>query len=342
MGDVPRTLTADDAARAFGRLFESARVGLALVDRSGRLFAVNPAVCRLLGRDAEAVVGQAVVDVVHPDRLAEVAADLARLLSGIDDEQERDRTVVRRDGSEIAVTVKGLLVRDPRGEPAFAVVVVDPERLSRDRVRSVAHDLNNLLTAVRGYGELLVRHADDPDRVRDSAVVVQSVVDRSVDLVRDLLADATRPRVQRLDVNEVVLGMHDVASQLVGTGHEIHFRLDPSSPHIEADRASFERALANLATNARDAMPEGGTLTFESRAHEEWVDVVVSDTGVGIEEEVLARIFERDFSTKGPDLGYGIGLANVREFVQAAGGRIDVVSEPGAGATFTLTLPRAS
>lgn len=185
-----------------------------------------------------------------------------------------------------------------------------------------------------------MRHAEDPDRVRLSATVVQSVGDRSAELVRDLLADGIRPRIELVGVNDVILGVREVAAQLVGLGHELNLNLDPSAPRIEVDRASFERALANLATNARDAMLGGGTLTSETRSRGDLVDVVVTDSGVGIEPAVLARIFERDFRTKSPDLGYGIGLANVREFVRAAGGSIDVTSTPGSGTSFTLTLPR--
>ncbi|HEX3806954.1 MAG TPA: ATP-binding protein [Gaiellaceae bacterium] len=337
-------LPPDDAARAFRRLFECAPVAIGLITLDGHMFAANPTAASLLGFPEAALRGRAITDVTHPDEAARLSETFGALVKGERERYETDRRIVRADGTTVTIRVTAALVRDDDRSPLFVVSVYEPidetvEEL-RAETRSTAHDLNNLLMAVVGRTELLVRQ-ELPAEGEAHASQIRDAAYRAAALVRRLLtSDPAEPPSGPTDLNDVILGMHGVMSQLVGSGDQIVLKLDPSQPKAAVSREGFERALGNLAANARDAMPGGGTVTIESRSIGDTVEVAFSDTGVGISAELAHRIFEPEFSTKPPGEGHGIGLANVRAFVVGAGGTIRVESVPGDGSTFTISLPR--
>jgi len=338
-----------DAARAFRRLFECAPVGVVLVDLDGRVFAVNSVLAHLLGFTEVALLGRSITDLSNPADLELIRRQFGELAAGNREQYSVDRRLVSADGARVDVHVTGMLVRDAHAEPQFAVVLAQPLhevqqlRETVGAARGAAHDFNNLLTAIVGQSELVLARvpADDPtharvEQIRDSAR-------RSVSIVRGLLDAGGDTRVapnESFDVNEVLLGMRQVAEQLVGAGIEIRVQLDPSGPRVVADREGFERAVANIATNSRYAMSGAGIFTIETRHEAKNVVIRLSDTGPGIEPELLDRIFERDFTTKPVGAGHGIGLANVRAFAERAGGSVAAESEAGKGGSFTITLPR--
>ena len=145
-----------------------------------------------------------------------------------------------------------------------------------------------------------------------------------------------------LDLNEVAGGLVPMLGRLIGEDIEIAMLAGESLPPVLADRSQLEQVVINLAINARDAMPDGGTLAIETGAAGEHVRLAVSDTGRGIEADVLEHIFEPFYTTKDVGLGTGLGLATVHGIVTQSGGSVDVVSDPGLGSTFTVLLPAAA
>src|SRR4051812_9310044 len=237
----------------------------------------------------------------------------------------------------------------------------------------IAHDFNNLLTVIAGYGEI-ARHRIGAGPGSGELVEIHRAAERAAQLTRQLLAFARRqvlepvlldvnegvgglgaqpPRRRPpspgrrvlepvlLDVNEVVGGLVPMLGRLIGADIEIAMLAGDQLPPVLADRAQIEQVVINLAINARDAMPEGGTLAIETSAYDGHVRLAVSDTGSGIEPAVLERIFEPFYTTKEVGFGTGLGLATVHGIVTQSGGRVEVTSRPGLGSTFTVLLPAA-
>jgi PAS domain S-box-containing protein len=222
----------------------------------------------------------------------------------------------------------------------------------------IAHDFNNLLTAVNGFAELaLLRLApDDPTRE-----LVDKVLDsgqRAADLVSQLMAFSRKQVLepQLLDLNAVVAEMDKLLRRTIGEHIELKTSLAPDLWPVEVDPTQMEQVVVNLAVNARDAMPDGGHLTVETANVElgedyvaghlggkpgNYVLLAISDTGVGMSEEVQTRIFEPFFTTKEHGKGTGLGLSTVFGIVKQSGGDIHVYSEEGVGTTFKVYLPRA-
>ena len=209
----------------------------------------------------------------------------------------------------------------------------------------VAHDFNNLLTVISGYTDLALRELDGSDPVRNFIVEVRKAGERASRLTRQLLAFSRRqilePRV--LDLNEVVAELSMMLRRLIGEDVELLLTLDPAIARVRADPGQIEQVIANLAVNARDAMPEGGTLTIETRRVErdgaECVLLAVTDTGVGMDEETRAHAFEPFFTTKEVGKGTGLGLATVYGIVVQSGGAIELEAKPGSGTAVRLYLP---
>ena len=221
----------------------------------------------------------------------------------------------------------------------------------------VAHDFNNLLTVIMGRGDILLGRlpADHPHR-RDIALI-KKTAERAAALTKQLLAFSRKqilaPKV--LDLNTVVSGMVTMLQRLIGEDIELVFLAGAELGRVKADPGQLEQVIANLAVNARDAMPNGGRLTLETAAVElsehyarqhvgvqagAYVMLAVSDTGIGMDRETQARIFEPFFTTKEPGKGTGLGLATVYGIVKQSGGNIWVYSEPGNGTTFKVYLPQ--
>ncbi|HEY1536256.1 MAG TPA: ATP-binding protein [Polyangiaceae bacterium] len=215
----------------------------------------------------------------------------------------------------------------------------------------IAHDFNNLLTIVMTNVDILeeTQHFD----AAGGAAVEEtlSAARRGADLIRQLLAFSRRQRIEPrvLDCNRVVSGMDRLLSRLVGERIEMRVSLHPEPLRVVADPSQLEQVLVNLASNARDAMPEGGVLQVRTElahglpgdpeATGEYALLRVEDDGVGMDGETLRRVFDPFFSTKEPGRGSGLGLATVHGIVQQHGGQVLVASEPGWGSQFSVYLP---
>jgi CheY-like chemotaxis protein len=222
----------------------------------------------------------------------------------------------------------------------------------------IAHDFNNLLAAIIGYAGLAADAVSDP-AVRADVEQVLATAQRAAALTKELLVFSRREPTEpaELDLNAVIAGVQRMVAVTIGAHIEIRVAPAGALPAVRIDRGRMEQVLLNLAINARDAMPDGGSLTMatgvvdlavgDARLHSgvdpgPFVELAVSDTGTGMSAQVAARIFEPFFTTKPVGQGTGLGLATVYGIVTGAGGCIGVDSAAGAGTTFHVYLPAAA
>jgi two-component system cell cycle sensor histidine kinase/response regulator CckA len=256
--------------------------------------------------------------------------------------------VVPVAGPDGRFTHRVAVIRDMTGRRELETQLRESQKLEAvgRLAGGIAHDFNNLLTVIRGNAELIAMNPNelpDPELVED----IRGAADRATALVRQLLAFGRRQPAKPvvLDVNEVVTDMAGILRRLLGERVAVTTVLAPFPVRARIDRGQFEQVVMNLAVNAKDAMPKGGTLTISTAAKTpdggsvQFARVAVTDTGVGIPDEVREKIFEPFYTTKAVGKGTGLGLATVYGIVQQAGGRVSVDSVLGAGTTFRVDLP---
>jgi two-component system, cell cycle sensor histidine kinase and response regulator CckA len=219
----------------------------------------------------------------------------------------------------------------------------------------VAHDFNNLLTVIRTYSEFMLEQIEERSPLRADAIEIQKAAGRAAALTRQLLAFSRKQVLvpRSIDVNEIVRGMEPMLRRLIGEHIRVELHLAETLGAVKADAGQLEQVVMNLAVNARDAMPEGGTLTIETSevALTEamrgghgvipgpYISLLVRDTGCGMDRATLARVFEPFFTTKEQGRGTGLGLSTVYGIVKQAAGYIWCDSAEGAGTAFTVLLP---
>jgi signal transduction histidine kinase/CheY-like chemotaxis protein len=207
----------------------------------------------------------------------------------------------------------------------------------------IAHDFNNLLQAVAGNLELIRRKPDDRAKVERWASNAASVVDRGTRLTGQLLAFSRTQRLeqQRVDLPQLLSGMRDLLARSLGPGVQLEVNADPAACPVLADRTQIELAVLNLAINARDAMPDGGTVTIAIAQGDGVATIAIRDTGTGMTAEVAERALEPFFTTKGPEQGTGLGLSMAFGVARQAGGTLSIDTAPDRGTTVTMQLPCA-
>ena len=224
----------------------------------------------------------------------------------------------------------------------------------------VAHDFNNLLTAIVGFTDLIVERLDPRDSTADDVREIRKAADRATALTRQLLAFSRKQFLDStvLDVNETVTGLIQMLPRVIGEHIETTTRLEPGLPAVWADASQMDQVLVNLVLNARDAMPAGGQLAIETTSVQmdearlrtdrlalppgKYVMLVVSDTGVGMDDATRGRAFEPFFTTKPKGKGTGLGLATVYGIIDQSGGGITLDTAPGRGTTVRIYLPVTS
>jgi signal transduction histidine kinase/ActR/RegA family two-component response regulator len=221
----------------------------------------------------------------------------------------------------------------------------------------LAHDFNNMLTVIAGQSDLLLMTMEAHDPLRKEVEEIRAAADRAGSLTRQVLAFSRTPLLEprMLDLSALVANLNRMVRRLLGEHIELVTVVGEKTGRVQADPSQLEQVIINLAINARDAMPEGGTLTLETRnvdlteplatAHSalppgRYVTLAVNDTGIGMDARTQERIFEPFFTTKGHGRGTGLGLSTVYGIVRQSGGEIVVHSGPGRGSSFVLYLPR--
>ncbi len=343
----------DGAAAELQAFLDATMDVVAVFDSSRRFVLVNDAACAFYGRPRAELVGARLDDFIGSER---AEADWAGFLEPerIAEGMVEDVWDGEQDGSRLVLEVRATPEFLP-GRHLFVLRDVTERRELEERLRQsqkmeaigqlaggVAHDFNNLLTVISGYAHMARRHVGVGPGSPELAEIVHAA-DRAAELTKQLLAFARQQVLAPapLDLNEVARGLVPMLGRLIGEDVRIATLAGPGLPRVLADRAQVEQVIINLAINARDAMPDGGTLSIETSAGvlDEFVSLSVTDTGTGIEPAVLERIFEPFYTTKEPGLGTGLGLATVHGIVTQSGGHVRVSSEPGHGSTFSVYLP---
>jgi PAS domain S-box-containing protein len=346
-------------------------------DRSGRFTLVNQAVATLYGTSIENLIGHTAAD--FNAKASELAAFRRADLEVMDSLQPlyiAEEPVTDAQGVVHTVqTVKCPIIgADGRAEQVLGVTtdITERKRLETELVHShkleavgrlaggVAHDFNNMLTAIKSYSELLRDALEVGDERRSDAEEITKAADRAAVLTRQLLAFGRRQILepQVLDVNHTVTEVQQMLRRLLVGDVVFVTDLAPDLWTIMADAGQLEQVLINLVVNSRDAMPDGGTLTIRTENAELrhkrsgggpdtmppgcYVRLSVSDTGMGIDAETRGRIFEPFFTTKESGKGTGLGLATVYGIVRQSAGYVEVESTMGEGTTFSVYLPKTA
>ena len=283
-----------------------------------------------------------------------------------------DVTQVRRDGTSFEASIWTAPLYGPGGTTGVLVTVADVSDRKRleEQLRTsqkmeaigrlaggIAHDFNNLLMIINGYGSMLVEESRDNPYICSQAEEIVHAGQRAAELVSQLLTFSRRQvnKPRPIDVNQLVGDVEKMLARVIGEHIQFRIVLDHYAGWIAADPMQMETALMNLASNARDAMPDGGTLSMETarvdvRAGQDteqhdlppgsYVRVMVADTGQGMDAETQQHLFEPFFTTKERGKGTGLGLSSVYGVVKQNGGHIQVSTELGKGSTFSIYLPR--
>ena len=313
------------------------------------------------------------VNRIHPDDRAATLETVGKAMASGSDFSVLNRTILP-DGKVRWLNGTGRVILDGRGAPLRGIGISQDitERRSLEEqyqqaqkmeavgqlAAGVAHDFNNLLTVILGFCELLMADLDRADPHQADVAEIQKAGVLAAGLTRQLLTFSRKEIIQptQLDLNVIVADMRVLLERLIGENVEIVVALGHPLAVVKADRGQVEQIIMNLAVNARDAMPKGGTLRIETanagadecrdKAHftgtpGPCVALTMTDTGTGMTPEVRARLFEPFFTTKGVGKGTGLGLATVHGIVAQNGGSIAVASEVGKGTSFTVYLPHA-
>ena len=302
------------------------------------------------------------------DEEADIRAREELQRSGVCTPYEKD--FLRKDGSKVPVLV-GAARLTGDDDLAFFLLDLTDRRRVEERIRQVermevvgqlaggmAHEANNQMSVVLGATEFILRRADVPPQVRQDAEYIRAAAERTAAITRQLLAFSRRQilQPQPVDLNDVVKKLEPILRRALMENQRLELRLGPNVTAVRADPIQLDQVLLNLTINARDAMPQGGVLTIQTRGAQLSAEyaaahpgtairpgpfsvLLVSDTGTGMDRETMKHVFEPFFTTKGVGKGSGLGLAMVYGIVKQSGGYIWPYSEPGLGTTFKIYLP---
>ncbi len=357
--------------RQINQQLVSSSVDLILVvSRKGEIVQASPSAQAILGYAPEELTGRLGVEVVVPEDLEKVRAEmrLARRGHVVRNFECRYR---HKDGRIVelswagrwseAVQLHFFIGRDMTERKSMENALRQAQKMEvvGQMTGGVAHDFNNLLTVVLGSAELLAGQVTDKPQAKTLVEMIASAAMRGASLTRSLLAFSRKQELEprATDANALVEGMEPMLRRTLGGHVQVDLNCDAPQPTIMIDPAQLETAILNLALNARDAMPKGGRLTIATATVEldadyaqhnpdaapgRYVVLTVTDTGIGMPPDVLAQAFEPFFTTKEVGKGSGLGLSMVYGFVKQSNGHVKIYSEPGHGTAVRLYLPCAA
>lgn len=350
------------------KLFEEAPEGIVLVDENDRVLRVNSEFERMFGYARSEVMGRAVNELIVPEGRHEEAISLThKVLEGQKVETEAVRR--RKDGTLLDVSILATPVELDDERRAYGIYrditrhkELQAQLLHSQRLEAVgqlaggiSHDFNNILTVILGQTQSLLDRLED-EKLKEDVVEIERAASRAAQLTGQLLTFSRRDVVspRPVDLDDLILDLRDFLDRTLGEPVELVTELQEELPPVVADPGQLQQVIVNLVVNARDAMPEGGSIVVRTSiesgdgrggarggplAEGDRVLLEVEDTGHGMSPEEAARVFEPFFTTKGPGEGTGLGMSIVYGIVERAGGTIDLETAPAQGTTFRIRLP---
>ncbi|EMS81588.1 hybrid sensor histidine kinase/response regulator [Desulfotignum phosphitoxidans] len=355
-----------DSEKRYRRLFETANDGILLLEKNeGHIAQANPAVTSMLGYSTSEFFGKKLKDVGFPDHMGTIQALLQALeQNGI--VHYNDTPIHKKTGevlySDIYMVDKADLVqcniRDATRHRNLEAQLRQAQKMEAvgSLTGGIAHDFNNILNVIIGYGTMVKDRLDPGSPAMENMNEVLTAADRAAELIRKLLV-FSRERiveVKSVNINALIFDLQKMLVRIIKESIEFHLDLANRSLIVRADAGEIEHVLINLATNARDAMREGGRLTISTGLSEmdeesvaaygygkpdRYVRITVADTGTGMDAKTQKKIFDPFFTTKDVGKGTGLGLAVSYGIIKQHNGYINVYSEPGQGTVFNIFLP---
>ena len=376
VADITKSKTLDrellQSEQKFRTAFKDAAVGMCLTGIDHRFLVVNRSLCEMLGYTEEELLSMDWLETTHPDDREKCRTWSERIYSGKDHGSSMEKRYLDRNGEIVWAMVSKVLFRDENGVPLYFInQVQDISNLKslENQLRhaqkmeaigtlsgGIAHDFNNILTTIIGYGNLLEIKLSRNDPAHPLIENILTAADRAASLTQSLLAFSRKRNIEPhiVDLNIVVQGVEKFLLRLLREDIELCTTVADKPCMVLADTGQIEQVLMNLATNARDAMQNGGKLSVAVSsinldrnfvaihgygAPGRFVLLTVTDTGNGMSEQTKSRMFEPFFTTKEVGKGTGLGLSMAYGIVKQHNGYINCYSEPGIGTTFRIYLP---
>jgi len=361
----------------FRDLFYNSNVAISMTTVDGRLRA-NKIYCQILGYTEEELNGLRWQEITHPDDIEISNENVNAVISREKDTANWEKRYIHKEGRIILVDMRISLQRDNNGLPLHFITTItditERRRAEEEKARledqlrqsqkmesvgrlagGVAHDFNNMLGVILGYSDLELNKLEPSNPHYAAFVEIRKAAERSADLTRQLLAFARKQTIipQIIDLNEIISRMHKMLQRLIGEDIGLKLQAAPDLWPVKIDPSQIDQIMANLCVNASDAINGEGIISIEignstfdadcctNELPGEYVHLLVSDNGCGMDRETLDQIFEPFFTTKGLGVGTGLGLSTVFGIVKQNDGFINVYSKPGFGTTFKLYFPRA-
>ena len=359
----------------FQRLFAEAPIGILLLDSSYSVMECNHALHSILRRTQGAITGTGMGDLIAPRDRKEVMKSFAQVMAGSDLLKPLEAHMVSDRDTICLIYVKrfGMASKpdapdDRQGLMLYFIDATEQKHMQMQFAQSqkmqaigqlaggVAHDFNNLLTAMIGFCDLLLQRHKPGDQSFNDIMQIKQNGNRAANLVRQLLAFSRQQTLQPVVLNlvDILSELSNLLRRLIGANVRLETNYSRDTGLVKVDQGQLEQVIINLVVNARDAMPQGGTVSVQAFGKQQdkpllcgqdlmppgpYSVIRVSDSGTGIPKEIIQRIFEPFFSTKEIGSGTGLGLSTVYGIVRQTGGFINVESEVGKGSTFTIYFP---
>jgi len=360
-----------ESEERFRSVVENSHTCIIVVDQQFKCVYINKELTELLGYSEKEMLNQDFRMLLSDHEKNIFTEHKIQIERGEKVPSRYDFEILRKDGEKRQMQVVVSTLKSPEGHPQTVIQMLDITERNRleQQLRhaqkmkavgtlagGVAHDFNNIMTAIRGCTDLVISQIEENDPIYQDLKEVQVSAERASDLTRQLLFFSRNQPMEMvsLNFNKTLENLFKMLHRLIGEDIGISSSLAPNLSNVHADKGSIEEVVMNLAVNARDAMPRGGKLTIKTEnilideiycqntpeaRPGEFVCVTVEDNGIGMNKETMERIFEPFFSTKGPGRGTGLGLAVVYGIVKQHDGWINVYSEPEHGSTFKIYLP---
>jgi PAS domain S-box-containing protein len=356
-------------------ILSSVGEAIVVVDRDHRILSANRAYCEQVGKTLESIIGRPCYEILHyaiqPCHEPEHVCGCKRTFE-TGEPAVAVHTHTDEKGKQSQIEIKTYAMKDESGKVQSVIEIINDitEKTALERqlqhaqkmegigtlAGGIAHDFNNILSAIIGYGHLTLMKMPQDDPLRLNIEHMLESADRAASLTQSLLSFSRKQIMDRkpVDLNKIIRKVEKFLVRVIGEDVEIRMILDEKLLTIFADAGQLEQVFMNLATNARDAMPHGGSFTIETAITEmdygyiaahgygkpgSYAMITATDTGVGMNEETRKKIFEPFFTTKEVGKGTGLGLAMAYGIIKQHEGFINVYSEPGKGTTFRIYLP---